>query len=61
MVENLYVAERLGREKVEELVREADQQRLQRTATEAVLPAARNVFSSWLAGRSPSTPAPRRA
>lgn len=61
MVDNLYVAERLGRGKVEEMLRQADQQRLQRTAAEGSHSAGRPDSVAWLFDGSTSTPAPKRA
>jgi len=59
MVENLYVAERLGREKVQDYLTQAEQHRLQTLASEAPRPAPRG--ETRFAGGSASTPAPRRA
>lgn len=60
MVDNLYAAERLGREKLDEYLREAERDRLQRRLAEASRPAPRRL-GTWLAAGSASTPAPKRA
>lgn len=58
MVENLYVAEQLAREKVQTYLNQAEQDRLQRSLPESARPASRGTFGTWLADGSPSNPSP---
>ncbi len=59
MVENMYVLERLGRERVDDLLQAAEQYRLERAAAEASRPAAPKELLTWIPGGS--RPVPKRA
>jgi len=61
MVDNLYVLERLAKERYEDQLRMAEQRRLQRSAAEAPRPVQSGDLTAWFVGGSSSTPTPRRA
>jgi hypothetical protein len=58
MVDNLYVMERLARERYEDQLRMADQRRLQRSAAEAPRPVQSGGLTAWLVTAT-ATPSPR--